>query len=75
MTLNPPDAVAILRDFHQLASGSSTNDLAPLLARLLRIYRGKQDYRAFLAFWHLHLQNLIPLDLAREAWGLTQTPS
>ena len=66
MIPNPPHIIAILRQFD---SGPHTaRDLAILMLHHL----GPQTWEQFGETYHLYLQS-IPIDLAREAWGLTQT--
>jgi len=75
MTLNPPEAVAVLAEWRALRQRDLPQEGLPLhLDLVFRRHLGRMTYDAFMTFWHLHLQ-LIPLDLAREAWGLTQTPA
>lgn len=75
MTLNPPEAVEVLREFRRLnQAGKSHEQLVSDLSEALRRHLGKTEYNAFLGFWHLHLQS-IPLAIAVEAWGITQTQS
>jgi hypothetical protein len=73
MTLNPPEAVVVLAAWRDLQARQIPQEGLPLhLDLIFRRHLGRMTYDAFLSFWHLHLQ-LIPFDLARTAWGLTQT--
>lgn len=73
MVINPPNAIAILRSYHALATaGTPQEGLLLNLDLLLREHLGPVSYEEFLTFWHFHLQS-IPIDLAQAAWGLSAT--
>lgn len=71
MVINPPNAISILRRYHQLAAaGTPTEGLILNLDLQFREHLGAVTYEAFLTFWHFHLQS-IPIDIAQAAWGLS----
>lgn len=72
MIHNPPPIVYLLRAYQLLlAHGTPQEDLAPVLATLLRNQIGHLVWPEFQAIYHLYLQ-AIPLPTARAAWGLNE---
>ncbi len=67
MIHNPPHITSILRAWNAMP-----NKDAQSLAALLTTYLGPLPWDVFLQTYRLHLQS-IPMPIAREAWGLTQT--
>ena len=67
MILNPPPVASLLRAF----MAGHLAQPALLAASFLTCF-GLQSWEEWLRSYRLYLQS-IPFDLAREAWGITQT--
>ena len=67
MIQNPSNITTLLRAWSDLAIPDAAH-----LAHLLTIHIGPQPWPVFQNTYRLYLQS-IPIAIAREAWGLTQT--
>lgn len=67
MIINPPSVVSLLRAF----MAGHLAQPALLAANFLTCF-GRQSWEEWLNSYRLYLQP-IPFDIAREAWGITQT--
>lgn len=75
MIANPPHIQLVLKSHAQLIRhGVGGEVLAQMLAVLFRKHLGPLAWPDFLQTYHLYLQS-IPMDLAREAWGITAAQS
>jgi hypothetical protein len=74
MIINPPHIVELLRGYHVIRYhfGFAVEKTVPVLASLFTKLLGLQSHSEFLFTYQLYLQS-IPLTIAKEAWGLTQT--